>query len=645
MNDNTRTISYLAVAAVLALVAFFTLPKPHAMVEEDTVGSVLFPDLKDPKAVRGLELVTYDEVNGKPVSFKVSQTANGWSLPAHSNYPADAEKQVANAATSLVDLIVLSVVSKDAADHEQYGVIEPDENKLKPGAVGVGKLVKVLDKSGKALAQLVIGKEDKLGENSEKKLRFVRQLPYDVVYRVELPGDHFSTEFADWIETDLLKLDGWEISQVTLKDYNVTIEEGGVDYDPRSSISLAFDDKESKWTLKELFKFEANKPVPVAVGQNEELNNAKLNDLKSALDDLKIVSVHRKPEKMSGNLKAEKTIFADAQAVQSLIRRGFYPIRNDKDEVDIMSSNGEVMVRMKDGIEYTLRFGDVAGQGSTNEAADKSDKQKPNDESSQGVSLDRFIMVTARFDKSTIAEPMLMPVPELPGQAAKPDTEANTDAGKSEEVKSKDAAKNDEASKGDAKTDDAAKNDVEKQDAAKTDASKAAVKTPSADEKEELILKRKQIEKENERKQKEYEDKIATGERKARDLNERFAEWYYVVSEATYRKIHLSESDVIKAKTPDANAPPSEADEPSFGKVPLLRGAGLPLDQNELPPLDDSGKSPKTDEPATEGSETTTDKVKSDDEKSDVQKSAAGKSDPFQQRKQATKSKAPAGAK
>ena len=47
-----------------------------------------------------------------------------------------------------------------------------------------------------------------------------------------------------------------------------------------------------------------------------------------------------------------------------------------------------------------------------------------------------------------------------------------------------------------------------------------------------------------------------------RELNGRFADWYYVVSEAEYAKIRLGRADVIQAKPAD-EAPAVPAAEPT----------------------------------------------------------------------------------
>ncbi len=108
-----------------------------------------------------------------------------WSIPSSSNYPADAETQMRDAATSLIDLQVLDIVSQNANDHQTYGVVEPDKQKLEASQQGVGLLVSVEDAKGKDLAKLIIGKEVKGAE----ELHFVSQTwPKPGLRREDRPG-------------------------------------------------------------------------------------------------------------------------------------------------------------------------------------------------------------------------------------------------------------------------------------------------------------------------------------------------------------------------------------------------------------------------------------------------------------------------
>jgi hypothetical protein len=55
-------------------------------------------------------------------------------------------------------------------------------------------------------------------------------------------------------------------------------------------------------------------------------------------------------------------------------------------------------------------------------------------------------------------------------------------------------------------------------------------------------------EKEYQKKVDERNDNIKKGQQKVRELNGRFADWYYVISEDVYKKVHLSRADIVKSK-------------------------------------------------------------------------------------------------
>ena len=65
----------------------------------------------------------------------------------------------------------------------------------------------------------------------------------------------------------------------------------------------------------------------IALKDDQELDSQKLNDLKTALDDLKIVDVRHKPQGLSRDLKAGEELIQDRASRQALQQRGFYPVR------------------------------------------------------------------------------------------------------------------------------------------------------------------------------------------------------------------------------------------------------------------------------------------------------------------------------
>ena len=604
MSELKKTLIYVGVAIVLAVVALASRPRQPEFVIQEKVGKALFDDFQDPTEAASLEVVRFDESLGELHTFSVAKESGTgrWVIPSHSNYPADAENQMRDAATSLIGLNVLDIASEQEGDHKDFGVVEPDKEKLKVGDEGIGLKVAISNQKGKPLARLIIGGKVKGSEDQ----RFVRVVGQNPVYVAKIDPQKLSTKFEDWIEKDLLKLNSWDIQQIKLKDYSVVQTNRGAMLDRRFDVSLTYNNDDYKWKLDEMTTYRDNKATPGKLGEAEELNTDRINDLKNALDELKIVDVRRKPKGLGANLKADQSFMKNQENVESLVERGFYI---DPNGLDLWAANGDMQVAMKDGVEYVLRFGNIAG-------ADAGGDQSK---------LNRYLFVSAKLDQSRIPPPQLEKVPlggsEEKSAAAAPDAkeaaaggekpdnakppadetgkapaadqkkadekkaedkkaaekkpdDTNTqekkadekaesqenqlmsDAGAPQEEKAKAADRTDKSGPTSptgptgptgltGPTDQPSKAATEKKDEAKKDdAKKDEAKKDDAEP--DSDQERERIRKENKKKQDEYDEKIKEAEKKVRELNDRFSDWYYVISEDVYKKIHLGRADIVK---------------------------------------------------------------------------------------------------
>jgi hypothetical protein len=520
MSPVMRKTAVFVLAGIgMLLLGALAQPRFKSRDVQPEAERLLFPEFSDAGKAASLEILTYDDELATLQPFKVVKTGGVWVLPSQQNYPADAKDQLAVAATELIDRPILEVVSTSPGDHETYGVIEPDADKIKPGMTGVGQLVEIRDAAGTKLARLIIGKEDKrpAGAEGGRSLRFVRKAGQDPVYRVELDTSKFSSRFGDWIEKDLLQLSPWDVKKVVLDDYALgAVESNGrlmVEQQRKSRIELAYDDKDGKWSLDKLEVFgDDKKAKEETLADTEELASAKLTDLRNALGDLKIIDVARKPSGLSAELKAAEQFTGDREAVASMQERGFLPLQSG----EILSTDGQTIVGMKDGVEYVLRFG-----APTTAVEGQSDVGKKTDSSGDGGETSgRYLLVMARYNDALIPKPELEPVPELPKSA-----------------ESEDKQDGDSKPSGE-KGEDTAADALKKVD---EDEAKAQA----------AVEERRRVERENRRKQEEYDGKVEAAEKRVRELNARFADWYYVVSDAECAKIRLDRDAVIQAKPAD----------------------------------------------------------------------------------------------
>ena len=101
---------------------------------------------------------------------------------------------------------------------------------------------------------------------------------------------------------------------------------------------------------------------------------------------------------------------------------------------------------------------------------------------------------------------------------------------------------------------------------ASSSAEEPAAEEPAAEEpaksdeelQEELEFVREQIAKENQRKIDARKEKMESARKRVQELNARFADWYYVVSDEVYKKLKVSRDELIGPATPES-APASES--------------------------------------------------------------------------------------
>jgi hypothetical protein len=612
MSEMAKTIAMVCAAAVAIVASFVTRPKYEEIKPSEFEGKPLFADFTDPYKAKSMVITEYDDARDVVKQFEIAQVNGIWSIPSHENYPADAEENLKNAATQLVNLNVIKVVEGGATDYEEFGLIAPDAEDAKEAKdpKSVGKQIVFKDQAGKTLADVIVGKEVP-GMQGQRFVRLPKQQP---IYIVEIDPGKVPTSFKDWIEPDLLDLNAFDIASMTIRDYSVETGQdlrGNVLIDPqqRLTATVNWNAQDFKWELEELIEMRDDRIEAVQLTESEELNKQALDDMKTALDDLKIVDVAAKPEGLRADLTAEEGFANSREGMQSLVDKGYYPARDPSGQVGLYSTDGEIEVATKDGVAYRLRFGGVADY-------------VLEDGESQAV---RYVMVTASVDESAFEEPKFpaelegaagaAPPPPLGSEDSADDSAAdsaadipaeNADATEAEAEADTEAEADDPAPCGQEVAEDAQEDSEEESEEVATEASdgqdesaeepaaeqpaaeepvteqpateepatsedaepevaaEATNETPAADaaapattspdaeatgdEGAAPAVDRDALLKEYQRQKDEYNEKRKKAEERVRDLNTRFAPWYYMMSDEDYRKIHLGRSDIIVQK-------------------------------------------------------------------------------------------------
>ena len=610
MTEGTKTGSLAAVVGIVALLAWATSASNRANTPVIGMkGKPLFEKFSDPLTAASLKILRYDSPKEDYVDFEVARDRKVglWTIPSHESYPADAGKQMSDAANLFVGLKVLDIASEKKTEQTLFGVVEPNKQNADKGGEGVGMLVQMKDEKGNMLADVIIGKE------IDKKKRYVRVPSEDVIYVVELDTAPLSTDFKQWIEPDLLKLSSNDIETLGIRDYQIITTQQGLALSRNYEADLNFATSSGQWQPVRITSFESDPPSEKALTPDEQLNATKLNEIKSTLDNLKIADVIKKPAGLAADLKGDSNLLKNSESLMSLQRRGFFPNPNQKggDSIEFYSKSGELVVTLKDGVQYLLRFGGAAGAEIN--AVDTAET-KEEGKAEETVSINRFMLVTTRVDESKFPQPELERLPEtveelkeiermkqkpaevpplvpttIPtttepaGSDAKPTDPAVPSEKPAEPAQEKAAAEEKPAPVEKPAADPAVSPEVpvapekpaslsavkpnppgrmvsfqepqpqdepKKADApAKPDAPVANAEPTDEEWKERLEATRERITKENKRKIDQRDEKLKAAKNKVAELNGRFADWYYVVSESDYKKLKVKITELIQPKT------------------------------------------------------------------------------------------------
>jgi hypothetical protein len=504
MSELWKTLAFVGVALVLtgaALVSTRDRTRLSAVFNDQ--GQPFFPDFKDPLACTDLEVVSFEPSTATATRFQVKFQDKKWVIPSHYNYPADAKDRLAKTAGAVMELTRDTIRSDAPEEQEAMGVIDPLDTKVTTLS-GRGKRVTLRDATEKVLADFIIGNEIKGTERKEgaASQRYVRVPAQKRVYGVVVKAD-LSTRFADWIETNLLKLESSKIRRVFFDNYKIQEardEQGSfLQLQPGEKLTITRKESFGSWSMDNL-------------PPDQELNEDKIRTMGDALADLKIVGIRPKPPGLTDPDQKDLPKKLNALVAASLQNKGFFLTRNQ----GLLSDQGDVIVSTEEGVVYKLRYGGpIFGAGDELTAGVRDDAEKKEvakkdqkakfeaPKKAEGSQESRYLIVTVSFDPSLIAKPDSMqpkkPAPKPTGLVDIPDKPFAPDPN-------------------DPKVQAEQKEAKEKADREKTD----------------------------------YEKKIADGQKKVKELADRFAPWYYVTPGDSFRSINLDRALLTQPKKPPA---------------------------------------------------------------------------------------------
>ena len=381
MNDFAKTGAVLGAAVLLTLFAITMKPGEVRLDLYSDQGEEFFPGFTDGEKIAELELTAYRLESSKVYAFGVKRgPKGGWTIPSHGDYPADASEQMGKAAAMMIGLKKQSVVGDRKGNYADYDLIDPLAGGIE--TAGRGTRVKLKDRAGNVLADLIVGRE----VEGKTGTHYVRLPTGKRVYKVELKGS-LSTQFTDWIETDLLKAQSSNIAKVTFDNYSIDEVKSVIVPGEKIVLAKGADDK---------FVLEG---IDAA---KEQTNEEKANEIGTTLGEIKIVGVRRKPEGLTARL--ERANSREAQLLSRYLNpRGYFLAGGGK----VVSNDGDLLFETKSGVRYTLRFGKlVFGEGDAITAGIGTDTPKEGDgDDPKKDANNRYLMVSVEFDEALLDKP------------------------------------------------------------------------------------------------------------------------------------------------------------------------------------------------------------------------------------------------
>jgi hypothetical protein len=398
----TRGTVIMGLLAVLSALGAYTM-RPVEMPPpsfEDT-GELLFPEFVDPNAASFLEVKEYNEEAAQLTTFSVKLENGSWVIPSHNNYPADGTEQMGKAAASFIDVKKDVVRSDDPADHAEFGVVDPEDDAAAKDTRG--RRVTIKDASATTLVDIIIGKDvpEKTG------FKFLRYPGENRVYAAQI-DPQVSIKFTDWIEDDLLHMEADDIVAVMSNSYSV---EEVTDPESGQKATKLVNDEPMYFELKEgaigedgqpatdwalvappvfgpdgvridpaTYTGEQPLPQPAMVPDGKVLNPTKVKQTVGAADRMKIVGVRPRSQRL------------DPFEMQA---KGFFLV-GEPPRLSLLGDQGEVHLISRDGVIYTLFFGEVTY--ATGEALTAGGEDEQPEEKGEGASANRYMFVNVSYD-------------------------------------------------------------------------------------------------------------------------------------------------------------------------------------------------------------------------------------------------------
>ena len=339
------------IAAITTAFAAASYPWPEAVTQNAQVSKPLFKNYET-SSVRGIEVVAYDSERSDIERLRIKRSGQNWIVPQKSGFDITGDQRVLQITRSLNDRTVLEVNSDSQNDHVKFGVVDPSDVGVNSARSRLGTKLALSDRDQKPIAQIIVGDQVK---NSPGKY-YVRVPGKPTIYAIEFDKSMLTTDFAQWVDPNLLKLptdasSGLAVNKFELNRHrkDLKTKKDEVLYSAKFGIS-----KDQKLKLDEL-----------KIGNEDatatDLPNGFIKSSVRSLYSLRPTDVEKQSKPVVDFLEqTEKS--TDKKIITQLAERGFEHIGFENGSPQFSGSNGEVSVLRSDGVRIRLVVGELANR-------------------------------------------------------------------------------------------------------------------------------------------------------------------------------------------------------------------------------------------------------------------------------------------
>ena len=380
--------------AIVAIISALYLSWPEEIDEPNFKGEPLFEEYET-ETIREIELTTINKESGAKEVVTLQKGSDVWTIKERFGYHAGNTPKITNLTASLLDCEIFDAPTDQQSDWEEFGVVDPTSEQAK-SLEGYGDRLDLKDYRGDVKASLIVGKQ----VSGNQAQRFVRKPGQPLVYMIEFDYSLLTTDFAEWVDHNILKLEhlglrrqGKKLTQIQIHSYIIdTVRDnpGGGNSEGENSTEVeaqesqdavperrdlyrsVFDFGEEKWNHVSTDAIDGTgKMSKLSNEQTKQFSTSRLEQIRGRLVFLPFTNVQKVPSSLSNILKKTQIESGDLESLKAMEGFGIFVNKSDSGEIEFESSSGHLIVKTLEGVMYQVMFGSIVQEQGANSGIKK----------------------------------------------------------------------------------------------------------------------------------------------------------------------------------------------------------------------------------------------------------------------------------